>query len=226
MKYIIANWKAHKNLRTTEQWLDDFISYNFAKIKHKTQIIICPPFPFIPLVKERLSHLDFVKIGAQDISSFHGGSYTGEVTIDNLTGLVDYVIIGHSERRRYFSETDAIIFQKYALAEKNHIQPIFCLRDMDDMIAPKARFVAYEPDTAIGTGKNEPLEKITRLKKQLNLNKDTIFIYGGSVDKENASDYLNFDAISGLLVGSASLNAHEFFAILTSVEKNNHQASL
>lgn len=214
MKYIIANWKAHKNFEAAGQWLAVFSRHDLTKLKGKLQVIICPPFPFISLVKERLARYDFIKVGAQDVSFFAEGPRTGEVAAENLAGLVDYVIIGHSERRRYFAETTSVIFQKCGRAQKNRLEPIFCLRDVNDIIASKVRFVAYEPVAAVGTGDNEPLAKVLQLKKQLRLSRDAVFIYGGSVDEKNASDYLNSDAVDGLLVGGASLDADAFYAIL------------
>lgn len=213
MKYIIANWKANKTAVQAVQWCDDFLKNNRAHLE-KIEVIICPSYPFLPLIKQKLAKLPFVKIGAQDVSFFSAGAYTGEVAAATLSGLVDYVLVGHSERRQYCAETAHIVFQKTARAIEAHIQPIFCIRDAGDLIPSRVRFIAYEPVDAIGTGQNETIEKIIAVKKTLRLDQKTRFIYGGSVNEANISDYMTCADIDGLLVGSASLDAHHLTRIL------------
>ncbi len=214
MKYIIANWKANKNYTEAEEWINSFLKHDFAHVKKNTQIVICPPSPFIPLLNSKIKNHPFIKIGAQDVSCFEKGSYTGEITAKNLSGLITYVIIGHSERRKFFRETNQAFFQKHSLAKKYNITPIFCLRSIRDKIPPRVDFIAYEPIAAIGTGKNESLEQILSTKKKLELGNKIKFIYGGSVNENNASYYLKNDEIDGMLIGGASLDPEKFYKII------------
>jgi len=222
MKYIVANWKANKNYSEAEKWIKTFVRYDLSQLKTKIRIVICPPFPFIPLLNEKTKDYPFIKIGAQNISVFPKGTYTGEVTAENLVGLIDYVILGHSERRRYFKEKEKVLFKKFILAKKWGIEPLFCIRGEKDNFPYQTKFVVYEPVTAIsdgtGVGNNQPLEKILTVKEKLKLASDVKFIYGGSVNEENADYYLENREINGLLIGGASLDPQRFYKIIKRVE--------
>lgn len=218
MKYLVANWKANKNIDQTNKWIYSFLKNDFSKVLNKVLIIICPPSPFIPLLKEKVKKHPLIKIGAQDLSYFEGGPYTGEVTAKTLFGVIDYVIIGHSERRKYFNETEKVLFKKFVLAKKNGIEPLFCIRDKKDAIPAQVKFVVYEPiyaiSTGTGQGNNEPLEKVLAMKKILKVKPVIKFIYGGSVNEKNVSYYLENDEIDGILVGGASLDPQRFYKII------------
>ncbi|EKE14660.1 MAG: hypothetical protein ACD_12C00356G0001 [uncultured bacterium] len=216
MKYIIANWKANKTFDQANKWIERFLKNDLSKIANNLEIIICPPYPFISFLKEKTKNIKFIKIGSQDLSFFKNGAYTGEVSIENLSGLIDYAIIGHSERRYYFEETQRILSQKIALAIKYKVKPIYCIRGVGDVVPERCVFLAYEPIYAIGSGNNEPVEKVLKIKKKLRLAKKNIFIYGGSVDEENVNSYLRNKEIGGLLIGSSSLDAEIFFRIVKS----------
>ncbi len=215
MKYIIGNWKANKKLSDAEAWIKQFLSYDFSKVKHNVQIIICPPYPFIPFLKEKTVNSPFIKIGSQDVSIYYEGPYTGEVTARSLTGIVDYAIVGHSERRQNFNESDDMLFSKVDHLAMQNIKPIYCIRGKDDAIAPKTNIVAYEPVFAIGTGQSDTIENIVKVKQSLNLSSQTIFIYGGSVTDDNAALYLRNNDIDGVLPGSASLDPKRFYGIVS-----------
>jgi len=216
MKYFIANWKANKNFDEVKSWLDGF--FKLYKDNKDTIVIICPPFPFITLIKDKISNFENLKLGSQDLSLFEQGAYTGEVSAKTLQGLIEYVIIGHSERRKNFGESNEAIHQKITLAKKYKIEPIFCIRDQNDLQDKEMiKIVAYEPVYAIGTGNNEPLDKVIQSKEKLNLPSNTVFLYGGSVNENNAKDYLQSDEIDGFLVGGASLNPERFYKIISQV---------
>jgi len=214
MKYLIANWKAHKTIREVDIWLRDFNLIDTSAIGDAIEIIICPSYPFMYYLKEKLQKFSFCKIGAQDISYFGTGAYTGEVAVDTLAGIVDYVLVGHSERRYYFEETAHILFQKNNRAVEQNISPIFCIHDSGDLIPSKTQFIAYEPITAIGTGNNESLENVLALRHRLHLDKTQRFIYGGSVNKDTISEYAMCKEIDGFLVGGASLQASHLIQLI------------
>ena len=214
MKYFIANWKANKNLSQTQDYINKFVEIVGAL--EQSKVIICPPYPLISYVKEKIAGKNNLHVGAQDLSIFEEGSYTGEVTAKTLQGLVDFVIIGHSERRKNFNETQETVAKKVALAQKYQIEPILCIRNIEDSQAIKdqIKILAYEPVASIGTGMNEDPKKVVDFKKTLNLKPETVFIYGGSVKSDNANNYLETEEIDGFLIGGASLDPESFKKII------------
>lgn len=213
MKYIIANWKNHKNFKEAEVWMDGFLNKDFKK---DTQVIICPPYPFLHLVKSKIDSKDLseiIKVGAQNLSYFDEGPYTGEVGINSLKGLIDYAIVGHSERRYYQEEITRILTVKVNHCKRNGVEPIFCVRDAGDQVVDGVNFVAYEPINAIGTNHNEELSKVIEMRNFLKLGKNVKYFYGGSINEENAKMYLENENIDGLLVGTASLDPEKFYTI-------------
>jgi len=142
----------------------------------RPEVVVCPPFVCLPAAKEALANSD-IKLGAQDIYWENEGAYTGEVSAEMLKEIgVEYVIIGHSERRQYFHETDETVNKKTLFALKNGLIPIVCvgetlaqreqgitmelverqittgLADING-IDPETLVIAYEPVWAIGTGR-------------------------------------------------------------------------
>ena len=186
MKYIIGNWKANKDFSQTKQWTDKFLTFDFSGLTDKLRIIICPPYPFIPYLFEQTKDISVIKIGSQDLSVYYEGAYTGEVPAKSLLGITKYAIIGHSERRHYFSESQHVLNNKVHQAFAHHIEPIFCVRGNDDPIPDGTKIIAYEPTSAIGTGENESVATILDVKQTLKLNSHHLFIYGGSVNEKNA----------------------------------------
>jgi triosephosphate isomerase len=135
--------------------------------------VVCPPFPFLFIACDRLKGSS-VKVGAQNMHWVEKGAYTGEVSHSMLAGLVEYVIIGHSERRAYFCETDETVNKKLAAALAAGLKPIFCVGEtesereagrteevllrqvrigLEGIQVPEGFAIAYEPVWAIGTGK-------------------------------------------------------------------------
>jgi len=218
MKLIIANWKSHKNQQTALEWLTTFKQ---SKIHNpESSIIIAPPMSLLSIVKNNLP--EEVSLAVQDISPFPAGKYTGAVSSQNLEGLdIKYVIVGHSERRRYFHETHNDIANKVAQCIEANITPIVCVDD--EYISSQAAaikqehlskcVVAYEELSAIGSGKNMPVEKVQEVFEQIKKYfGETKLIYGGSVDASNVQDYL--DICDGVLVGTASLDVNDFVAMI------------
>ena len=122
--FIVANWKMNGNKRSNEQLINCINNkvYENANI----EVVICPPFTYLPqILKLKTSS---IKIGAQNISENQNGACPGEISGSMLQDLkVDYVIIGHSERRQMYNDTNAVIAQKFELAHQNNLIPILCI---------------------------------------------------------------------------------------------------
>ncbi len=217
MKYFIANWKANKNLNETQLWVNEFLKQKLTSTEIK--IILCPPFPLLSPLKKMVEGQNNITVGCQNISIFEGGTYTGEVTAHSLESLVEYTIIGHSERKKHFHETDDDILKKYEILRKHNIEPIYCIAQMNTPYPSDLHFICFEPPEAISTGdgkgNNETLESILSAKQSLKVPSEMKFIYGGSVNKDNATEYLNSKEIDGFLIGGASLDPIHFYQIIS-----------
>lgn len=220
MKYFIANWKANKNLNEAIQWMDVFLT--LLVYNDRAKVVICPPSPLILPLKEKIKNSKNIYLGAQDLSPFEFGAFTGEVTAKTLQGIVDYVIIGHSERRTNFGETDKDITKKINLANKYKITPLFCIQDEKTKIDPRAKFIVYEPPWAISDGFDDSMntkmeqtpEAVINMRKTLAIDKNKLFLYGGSVNSHNINQYSQHSQIDGVLVGGASLDPQVFYQII------------
>ena len=229
---IAANWK----MNGSEGLVKEFSQLTRAK---HNDIIICPPFTLLDSAKTLLP--SFIKIGAQNCSEEDEGAFTGEISASMLKEKsVSHVLIGHSERRTLFKETNDMIFKKVEAAVKSKLIPIVCIGEklsekkanktlqvLDNQINGSLAkidpheqvIVAYEPVWAIGTGltpaNNEIKETHLYIKKKLNqhFNADIPILYGGSANSENCSQIISIDNVGGLLVGGASLKKHDFNAI-------------
>ena len=224
MKYLIGNWKANKNIAETRQWIDTFMSHDLNILKGHVEVVLCPPYPFIPLFADAFADHSHLHVGAQDISQFGAGTYTGEVAAHSLQGMVDFVLIGHSERRKYFSEKDNTVDQKAQNALGAGIEPIIIINDTKAIIPNGVTFVAYEPVESISSGKlikgqETPVSDILEKKNQLSLPSGAKFIYGASTAPYNVRDYVENPEIDGVLPGAASLNAEDFY---TMAERCSH----
>lgn len=223
MLYFIANWKANKNLKEALEYVE-VLTNKIASHKqivsklerNEIKIIIAPSFPFIFPIKKKANHNKYLDLAVQDISHFEDGAYTGEITGRMVEGVVDFAIVAHSERRKYFNEKDDLLFKKAELAVKYGLQPVYGLRNHKDSFPNIVKIVAYEPDAAIGSGKNEPVEDVLETKRKLCLKKNISYLYGGSVNRSNASLYLQTGEIDGFLIGGASLDPIHFFDIIKS----------
>lgn len=217
-KFVIANWKCQKTQEDVINWFDEFskLASRNTWDSNMVEVIICPTFIHLLLAKQQIhKHSLPVLLGAQDVSPFSLGSFTGEIAASQLSELVTYVIIGHSERRQYFQEDTTILDQKVYQAHKSGIMPIFCIQDKNTNIPAFVNITAYEPIAAIGTGNPEnpriASEIALHVKKKAHI--QTI-IYGGSVKAENAHSFIEAKGISGVLIGGVSLAANSFLEII------------
>ncbi|MEP0957275.1 triose-phosphate isomerase [Leptolyngbya sp. FACHB-1515] len=206
------------------------------KIPEDRELVICPTFTSIAALSKSL-HGSRIRVGAQNIHWEAAGAYTGEISGDMLLELgVRYVIVGHSERREYFGETDASVNLRLKAAQKYGITPILCVgenrqqrvngeteaiifkqleQDLQD-VNQRDLVIAYEPIWAIGTGDTcESIEAnrvIGLIRSRLD-NLDVPIQYGGSVKPNNIDEIMAQPEINGALVGGASLVPEDFARI-------------
>lgn len=218
MALVIGNWKSNKNIGEVEEWfskINTLFLQRQAEIKN-VETVVCPAFIHLSLTKSLITkyHLS-LKLGAQDISPFEAGSFTGEVNARQLRELVDFVIIGHSERRDKFKEDDVLLTAKGERAKEAGLKVIFCVPDSKTPVFDKADIIAYEPVWAIGTGKAESpqaADGVCRILKEKY--PQSQIIYGGSVNDKNIADFIRMEFIDGVLPGKASLDARLFFEMI------------
>ncbi len=205
-------------------------------------VAVCPPAVWLDAVAERLRESE-VRLGAQNVHPSDAGAFTGEVAPSMLVDLdVEYVIVGHSERRQLFGETSAFVAQKVRAAQAAELAPILCVGETLDeresgdaeaiVLAQLAAsldgvesadlVVAYEPVWAIGTGRTASPEQAQAMHAAIRAalggrfeeGEDIEILYGGSVKPSNAAELFAQDDLDGALVGGASLEAASFAAIV------------
>ena len=213
----------------------------------ETEIIICPPFLWLSDLAAEFKNKRSLAFGAQNCHWELSGAYTGEVSAAMLAEMgTKYVILGHSERRQFMGETDAIVNLKIKTVLKTELRPILCVGEKDgeemnlvveeqlnkDLMGLNVNqmreiIIAYEPVWAIGTGRpclpDNALSATLFIKRILTklysrfLAEKTPVLYGGSVEAKNAFDYIKIANMDGLLVGGASLEVEEFIKIIKQV---------
>ena len=217
--YLLANWKSNKTLHEATAWLEAFLKKYHPQAHIK--VIIAPPAIFIEPLKRILdkhgaSHLS---LAAQDLSPFPTGSYTGAIAADMVRGLVDFAILGHSERRRHFHESHQEIANKVSETVDAGITPILCVdlpyarkqltalndKDFDDLL------IGYGPVEAIGLDIPQAPEDTSAAIKEIQaIALGRPILYGGSISSDNATSYLRVPGVAGLMVASASMDPKEF----------------
>ncbi len=213
--FLVANWKSNKTNAEAKSWLKEITNYEL-RITNK-EIIICPPFTLLPTMKALIEQKKLAfKLGAQNLSPFDAGAYTGEINAKQIKEFADYVIIGHSERRNNFDETDSILVKKVKKAMEVGLTPIYCIQNETTPVPKGVILVAYEPPTAIGTGNPDTPENAERVAKIVKEKYSHIasILYGGSVTQNNIRSFVEMTHISGVLVGGASLDALKFTALI------------
>lgn len=242
-KYIIGNWKLHKNYNEISQF---FKSFN-KQITETANVV----YGFAPthacLDKAvRSKKKSSIKIVAQDVSSEVEGSFTGQISIKQLKDLkIEYAIVGHSETREFLGCCDECVGKKVDTLTNHNIKPIICIGEKasqkrNPQRALKAQLetifrkikpeqacqclIAYEPIWAIGSGLTPTLRRINATAIFIRKTMKELFngivaskisiLYGGSVSTENAKDILMLRNIDGLLIGGASLDATKIVKII------------
>ena len=225
----------YKNQAESLAFVQEFKS-EIEEVNEEREIVLCTPFTSLTAMSKNL-HGSKIMLGAQNIHWESEGAYTGEISGAMLTEIgVDYVIIGHSERRQYFGETDTTVNLRLKAAQKYGLRPILCVgetksqRDAgetekiiinqlkEDLVEVDQNnlVIAYEPIWAIGTGDTCQSEEANRvigiIRQQLD-NKDVSIQYGGSVKPNNVDEIMAQPEIDGALVGGASLSPSSFARI-------------
>lgn len=218
-KWVVANWKMNGSKNLFDEYEKSFKDVN--------NLIVCAPFIY-------LRESGKLTLGAQNIHQQLKGAYTGEVSAQMLAELgVKYCLVGHSERRQYFNETNDIIYAKAQTCLDANITPIICIgetleqyeknhavsvleKQLAECLPNKAGFwVAYEPVWAIGTGKTPTINEISKVHSMLREKlPNTTLLYGGSVNGNNAAAIFSINNVDGALVGGASLDIAAMSAIL------------
>ena len=228
-RLVAGNWKMHGSRESIRALLDAVVAGAGAAA---AQCAVCPPFPYLAQVAERLRGTA-VALGAQNASEHASGAYTGEVSVAMLAEFgCRYVIVGHSERRQLYGETDAQVAAKFAAVRSGGLMPILCVGETlaereagrtEEVVARQLGAVkfergvlAYEPVWAIGTGRNATPEQAQEVHAFLRnrVPADTPILYGGSVKPQNAAAIFAMPDVDGGLIGGASLVAADFLAIL------------
>lgn len=241
---VVGNWKMNSGLRENALLLETITAG--WQGQHHADVVICPPFPYLAHTASLLSGSE-IMTGAQTVSEYENGAYTGEVSAAMLADLnCKFVIIGHNERRRIQRESDEQVAKKFLQAQSAGLVPILCVgesledrekglhlqtigRQLDAVfdLVGKSVFLnaalAYEPVWAVGTGKTATPDQAEEVHKfmrtQLGDLGDKIrVLYGGSVKAHNVKQLFALDDIDGALLGGASLDADEFLAICKAAE--------
>ena len=240
-KAIIAgNWKMNKTPSEAKALLEAVVP---AVKDADCEVIACVPFVDLSVALETTKGSN-VKIGAENCHWAESGAFTGEISALMLKEMgVEYVVLGHSERRQYFGETDETVNKRTKAALAAGLKPIVCVGELlwerecditEEVIARQIKLdlfnvTAYEPVWAIGTGKTATADQaeevcafiratIAKLYTQADADAVTIQ-YGGSMNDGNADELLSKTNVDGGLIGGASLVAEKFAAIVKAASK-------
>ena len=227
--FVAGNWKMNKTVEEARSLVFS-MSARLREIKG-VEKVLCPPATTLLAVSAMLEGTD-IGLGAQNMFWEEKGAFTGELSPVMVKELCGYVILGHSERRQYFGETDEMVNKKVLAAQKFDLTPIVCVGETlaeyesyrtSEVVARQIKFgladfspalaskivVAYEPVWAIGTGRTAVLDDIREVSRHLR--KDfgeevaSGLLYGGSVNDDSVSGLCEKGTVHGFLVGTAFL---------------------
>lgn len=240
---VAGNWKMNGDLAFVAE-IAETLNQTMSQ-QANTRCLLFPPAPYLASLASQIN-TPTIAVGAQNMHSAECGAYTGELSASMIKEVgAKYVILGHSERRELFHETDAFIYEKLARAYESEITPILCVGEtetdrengdteavierqlvkvLENVTMLSGAILAYEPVWAIGTGKTatpEEAQAVHAFIRAKVAEKDKAIadvlpvLYGGSVNKKNAESLFKQVDIDGALVGGASLKIDEFVEILT-----------
>lgn len=222
MRYLIGNWKSYNTISQTNIWLTEFAKV-YIPPKVPLTLVVCAPFTNLAEANRLINSLNLpLQMGAQDVSPHEEGKHTGEITARMLSELTRFCLVGHSERRREFGETSAIVAMKARRLLEESLTPIVCLdtpyideqiRELLNLQLPLTSCIfAYEPLAAIGSGKPVTANEAELVAAKIAFLTESAcpILYGGSVTPENISSYLDKQHLDGVLVGTDSLSVDSF----------------
>lgn len=232
-KWIIANWKMNKKIKEAEDFADIITGLTAGIDEH---LVVCPTFLGIKPFADKVKNTN-IKVGAQNCYKEVSGAFTGELSPEMLKEAgAEFVILGHSERRHIFYETDELINEKIKAVINAGLKVIFCI---GETLEEKDKFkevlsaqlekglagvdangenliIAYEPVWAIGTGKVATINDIKEVHAFVLEKAHEILgylppvLYGGSVKPSNSKEILDLDEVGGVLIGGASLDPNSY----------------
>lgn len=233
LRYVLGNWKMNMSVAEIADFEANFVAENTPNVSIG---IAVPAIYWGNCAGLRGKAL----LGLQNVSEFDNGAYTGEISAQMAKDVgAEFCIVGHSERRKYFGETDERVNQKIAQLQSVGVRPVLCVGEtlaqyeagetkavLASQLTDGLRgvnvdevIVAYEPVWAIGTGKSASIEIIEDICGYIAeflttlSSKKVPVLYGGSVNNTNADDIAKLDTVSGVLVGGASMDVAKFLAI-------------
>lgn len=222
----------HKTQADALEFLQGFTS-QLTETPEDREVVLCVPFTVLSALSKHL-HGSRVKLGAQNIHWADSGAFTGEISGEMLSELgVRYVVVGHSERRQFFGETDETVNLRLKAAQRHGFTPILCVGETKEQrdtgetesviinqltadlvdVDQNNLVIAYEPIWAIGTGdtcESSEANRVIGLIRQQLTNADVSIQYGGSVKPDNIDEIMAQPEIDGALVGGASLAPESF----------------
>ena len=239
-KAIIAgNWKMNKTATEAAKLIDELIP---AVKDASCEVVICTPYTDLVTAVEKTRGTN-IHVGAENVHFEKSGAYTGEISADMLVDLgVEYVIVGHSERRQYFAETDQTVNKRALAALAAGLKTIICVGESlqqreegvtEELVRMQTKIalrdvtaqqmanviIAYEPVWAIGTGKCAQIRKVIGELYGEEVAEATTVQYGGSMNAKNCEELVGKKDVDGGLIGGASLKAADFAVIVNAASK-------
>ena len=239
---IVANWKMNMKPSKFSEYFKSLIN----NLPEESDIIICPPNIYLKEIKD-ITKGSKIFLGSQNIWHENNGSFTGEISIEMVKDYASYCIVGHSERRENFKESDKTIAKKLTAITNAGLNGILCIGEnynlrsnnhyrkylenqlrkaLENIVDFSKVIIAYEPIWAIGTNNIATNNEILEITDIINTTINDIcpgfnnkILYGGSVSETNISNLSELKSIDGLLIGKASLNINSFTKIIKSYEK-------
>lgn len=241
---VMGNWKMNGSQADNAALLDAFCKQWIGV--HQAEVVVCPPLVYLSQVNALLENSNIL-VGAQDVSAEESGAYTGDVSAKMLSDIgCRYVLVGHSERRELRGDSNELIAEKFAAAQRENLIPVLCVgetlaqRDADQTLevigeqlkavsdrvgndAFSGSVVAYEPVWAIGTGRTATPEQAQEVHEYIRAQLGSVgggvrILYGGSVKPDSAPTLFSMPDIDGGLIGGASLKADDFYKICQAAE--------
>lgn len=245
-QYCVANLKMNLSGNQTMDYISELNNLFDKSGNNKVNTIICPSVTSLSIFFDYIRDNNYC-LGAQNIHHKEYGAYTGETSINMISDFINFVILGHSERRQYFNETNEIINKKIIKVSQHSLNSIVCIgetleqrknnevkKTLKNQLSTCLQnvesevIIAYEPIWAIGTGETATSKIIVEAHQMIRKNLNDIgfdgqkvsILYGGSVNRNNAKELIALDDVDGFLIGGASLDVNHFYDIYKFIEES------